>query len=68
MAKTMEVFFDESVFRPSEAVHLEAGKKYMITVNLAPEYPDLRSRMMENSGAPAASGSISLDRGEHQTN
>lgn len=41
MAKTMKVIFDGSVFRPSGPVHLEAGKKYTITVKPLPEDPDV---------------------------
>ena len=41
MTKTMEVVFDGSVFRPSGSVHLEAGKKYTITVMSLPEDPDV---------------------------
>jgi predicted DNA-binding antitoxin AbrB/MazE fold protein len=41
MIKTMKVVFDGSVFRPSETVHLEAGKKYTITVKSLPEDPDV---------------------------
>ncbi|MDD1687880.1 hypothetical protein [Methanoregula sp.] len=41
MTKTMKVIFDGSVFRPSGPVHLEAGKKYAITVVSLPEDPDV---------------------------
>lgn len=41
MIKTMKVVFDGSVFRPSGPVHLEAGKKYTITVKSLPEDPDV---------------------------
>ena len=41
MTKTMKVVFDGSVFRPFEPVHLEAGKKYTITVKSLPEVPDV---------------------------
>ncbi|MEI6306775.1 MAG: hypothetical protein WCP33_08135 [Deltaproteobacteria bacterium] len=37
----MKVVFDGSVFRPSGPVHLEAGKKYTITVKPLPEDPDV---------------------------
>jgi predicted DNA-binding antitoxin AbrB/MazE fold protein len=41
MIKTLKVVFDGSVFRPSGPVHLEAGKKYTITVKSLPEDPDV---------------------------
>lgn len=41
MTKTMKVIFDGSVFRPSGPVHLEAGKKYAITVVSLPEDPNV---------------------------
>ena len=40
MTKLFEVLFDGSVFRPAGPVDLEAGKKYIITVQLPPEDPD----------------------------
>lgn len=41
MTKTLKVLFDGTVFRPSDPVDLEAGKKYTITIQLSPEGPDV---------------------------
>lgn len=41
MTKIMEVVFDGSVFRPSGPVHLEAGKKYTITLKSIPDDSDV---------------------------
>ena len=40
MTKLFEVLFDGSVFRTAGPVDLEAGKKYIITVQLPPKDPD----------------------------
>jgi predicted DNA-binding antitoxin AbrB/MazE fold protein len=65
MTKTMEVFFDGSVFRPSEPVHLEAGKKYMITVNPVPDYPDVEEDPAFDIAALAVPTGISDLATEH---
>lgn len=43
MAKTMEVLYDGSVFRPSKPVHLEAGRIYKIIVTSPVEDPDVEN-------------------------
>jgi len=40
LKKTLNVLFDDSVFRPSGPVDLEAGKNYTITIHPSTEDPD----------------------------
>jgi hypothetical protein len=41
MAKSLNVIFDGTVFRPSGPVNLEAGKEYTITVQSLPDDSDV---------------------------